>query len=73
MNSSASSTPSSSSLFHRIRTSTLSACAAVAVYLAYLGLSGTSSGVLLWPAVVLHLVLTVLLARDAIAGKSQEP
>ena len=32
------------------------------VYLAYLGISGFT-GVLLWPAVALHAVLTVLLAR----------
>ena len=32
--------------------------------LAYLGTAGGLSGVLLWPAVALHLILTVLLARD---------
>ena len=37
--------------------------AAVTAYLAYLGISGVLSGLLLWPAVVLHLILTVLLAR----------
>jgi hypothetical protein len=37
--------------------------AGVALYLAYLGLAGGASGVLLWPAVVLHVVLTALLAR----------
>ena len=37
---------------------------AVTLYLAYLGLAGAANGVLLWPAVVLHLVLTVLLVRD---------
>jgi hypothetical protein len=36
----------------------------VALYLAYLALAGAASGMLLWPAVVLHLVLTVLLVRD---------
>jgi hypothetical protein len=36
--------------------------AAVAVYLAALGLGG-ATGVLLWPAVVLHAILSVLLAR----------
>ena len=35
---------------------------AVTVYLAYLGFSGGSTGILLWPAVVLHAVLTLLLA-----------
>jgi len=37
--------------------------AAVALYLAYLGVAGGLSGILLWPAVGLHVVLTVLLAR----------
>jgi hypothetical protein len=37
--------------------------AAVTVYLAYLGFTGGSTGLLLWPAVGLHLILTVLLAR----------
>jgi hypothetical protein len=35
--------------------------AAVALYLAYVGFSGESSGVLLWPVVILHAVMTVLL------------
>jgi hypothetical protein len=39
--------------------------AAVTLYLAYLGFAGGSVGPLLWPAVVLHLILTVLLARAA--------
>lgn len=39
--------------------------AAVTLYLAYLGFTGSSTGLLLWPAVVLHVVLTVLLARAA--------
>jgi hypothetical protein len=37
--------------------------AAVTVYLAYLGFAGHLGGLLLWPAVVLHAVLTVLLIR----------
>ena len=37
--------------------------AAVTLYLAYAGFVGDASGVLLWPAVVLHGVLTVLLIR----------
>ncbi len=37
--------------------------AAVALYLAYLGVTGGSNGVLLWPAVVLHAILTALLIR----------
>jgi len=35
--------------------------AAVALYLAYVGFSGESSGVLLWPVLILHAVMTVLL------------
>ena len=31
------------------------------LYLAYLGFAGSLTGVLLWPAVVLHAILTVLL------------
>ena len=38
--------------------------AAVTLYLAYLGITGGSTGVLLWPAVVLHLALTFLLVRS---------
>jgi hypothetical protein len=36
---------------------------AVTLYLAYLGLTGAARGALLWPAAILHLVLTVLLTR----------
>ena len=37
--------------------------AAVTLYLAYVGFAGGFSGILLWPAVVLHVILTALLAR----------
>ena len=37
---------------------------AVTLYLAYLGFAGGLGGVLLWPAVVLHVILTALLIRD---------
>ena len=37
--------------------------AVVTLYLAYLGFAGGLTGVLLWPAVVVHLILTALLAR----------
>jgi hypothetical protein len=37
--------------------------AAIALYLAYVCTTGDSSGVLLWPAVILHGVMTVLLIR----------
>jgi hypothetical protein len=43
--------------------------AAIALYFAWLGLSGGSNGVLLWPAAVLHLVLTAFLARALITDK----
>jgi len=36
--------------------------AAVATYLAWLGVAGGLGGILLWPAVALHTILTVLLA-----------
>ncbi len=39
--------------------------AMVTFYLAYLGLSGGSSGIFLWPAVILHLLLTAFLARHS--------
>jgi len=35
--------------------------AAVTLYLAYVGFAGASSGILLWPVVVLHIILTTLL------------
>jgi hypothetical protein len=37
--------------------------AAVTIYLAYLGFAGGLHGVLLWPAVVLHLLLSIFLGR----------
>ena len=40
--------------------------AAATLYLAYLGVAGGFIGVLLWPAVVVHAILTVLLAWAAI-------
>lgn len=36
---------------------------AVTLYLSYIGLAGHFAGLLLWPAVVVHAVLTVMLAR----------
>ena len=36
----------------------------VTLYLAYLGFAGGLTGVLLWPAVVLHVILTALLTYD---------
>jgi hypothetical protein len=43
--------------------------AAVTLYLAYLGFAGGSSGILLWPAVVLHAILTALLIWAATRDK----
>ena len=37
--------------------------AIVTLYLAYLGFAGGLTGVLLWPAVALHVVLSILLGR----------
>jgi len=36
----------------------------VMLYLAFVGIAGGFSGILLWPAVVVHAILTALLARD---------
>jgi hypothetical protein len=47
--------------------------AAVAVYLAYLGFMGAATGVMSWPAVGLHLILTALLARQWIANSLARP
>jgi hypothetical protein len=38
--------------------------AVVTLYLAYGGFVGSFAGAFLWPAVVLHAILTALLARD---------
>ena len=43
--------------------------AAVTLYLAYLGFAGGLSGILLWPAVVLHLILTARLIRASTSNK----
>jgi hypothetical protein len=43
--------------------------AAVTLYLAYVGLAGGATGPLLWPAVVLHAILTVLLTFAVARGK----
>ncbi len=46
--------------------------AAVALYLAYVGVSGASSGILLWPAVVLHAIIAALLIRESMGGKGPQ-
>jgi hypothetical protein len=38
--------------------------ATVMLYLAFVGIAGGFSGILLWPAVVVHAIMTALLARD---------
>jgi hypothetical protein len=43
--------------------------AGVALYLAFIGLTEATAGVLLWPAVVLHMVLTVLLIQHQFSNK----
>ncbi len=43
----------------------------VALYLAYLGFAGGLTGVLLWPAVVLHAVLSILLGRAWLATEAR--
>ncbi len=47
--------------------------AIVTLYLAYLGFEGSFTGILLWPAVVLHLILTALLAWAPVRSKRDCP
>jgi hypothetical protein len=44
--------------------------AGVTLYLAYVGVARGSAGILLWPAVVLHAVVTTLLTRVLATGKA---
>jgi hypothetical protein len=46
--------------------------AAATLYLAYIGGWGASSGILLWPAVMVHAILTALLARATMSAKESE-
>jgi hypothetical protein len=39
------------------------------IYLCYLGIVGKSVGVLLWPAVAVHVLLTVLLAAERVTAR----
>ena len=41
----------------------------VTLYLAYVGFAGGLTGILLWPAVVLHMILTALLTRASTSDK----
>jgi hypothetical protein len=43
--------------------------AAVTLYLAFIGFAGRFSGILLWPVVALHAILTALLTRATISRK----
>lgn len=45
----------------------------VAIYPAYLGFRGGSAGPLLWPAVALHAVLTLLLIRELLRSRRTSP
>jgi hypothetical protein len=42
---------------------------AVTLYLAYVGFAGGLTGILLWPAVVLHVILTALLTQASTSDK----
>jgi hypothetical protein len=44
---------------------------AVTLYLGYVGLVGRFGGILLWPAVVLHLILTALLVWESARNKAR--
>jgi len=50
-------------------TGMLTYSAAVTLYLAYVGFAGGLTGILLWPAVVLHVILTALLALASVSGR----
>ena len=43
--------------------------AAVTLYLAYVGVAGGLSGILLWPAIILHVILTALLIWASTSDK----
>ena len=43
--------------------------AAITLYLAYVGFAGGLTGILLWPAVVVHVILTALLTSASTRGK----
>jgi uncharacterized membrane protein YeiB len=47
--------------------------ALITLYLAYVGVGGEFSGKLLWPVVVLHAILTALLARAWFQSKRSGP
>ncbi len=51
------------------RVGMLTYVAVVMLYLAYLGFAGGATGALLWPAVVVHVILTALLIRQSTSEK----
>jgi hypothetical protein len=51
------------------RVGMLTYSAAVTLYLTYLGFAGGLTGILLWPAVALHVILTALLIRASTSDK----
>ena len=51
------------------RVGMLTYVAVVMLYLAYLGFAGGFNGMLLWPAVVVHMILTALLVRTVASDK----
>ena len=51
------------------RVGMLTYSATVTLYLAYVGFAGGLTGILLWPAVVLHVILTALLTRESTSDK----
>ncbi len=42
------------------------------IYLAYLGAAGQLGGILLWPAVALHLALSIMLGRAWLAARGAQ-
>jgi hypothetical protein len=46
--------------------------AAVTLYLAYVGFAGGLTGILLWPAVVVHAILTFLLGRARLKDQHED-
>lgn len=45
----------------------------VTLYLAYLGFTAGLTGIVLWPAVALHLILSILLGRACLSSASGVP
>ena len=54
------------------RVGMLTYSAAVTLYLAYVGFTGGLTGVLLWPAVALHVILTAFLTRASTSDKEKK-